>query len=74
VNDSEDVNMLLTRIDTFLRRTRMSPTRLGREAVRDPNFVLNLRDGRQPRRATARRVVAFIESSEAAMDEGEDLR
>jgi 2,4-dienoyl-CoA reductase-like NADH-dependent reductase (Old Yellow Enzyme family) len=59
--------MLLTRIDAFLRRTKMSPTRFGREAVRDPNFVLNLRDGREPRRATRRRVLAYIDQADAAL-------
>jgi hypothetical protein len=56
--------MILDRIDTYLRSTKSSPSRLGREAVGDPNFVMNLRDGRQPRQATLERVLAFIEREE----------
>jgi hypothetical protein len=56
--------MILDRIDCYLRRTKTSPSRLGRDAVGDPNFVMNLRDGRQPRQATLDRVLAFIERQE----------
>jgi hypothetical protein len=53
--------MLLSRIDDYLRTTKTTPTRLGRDAVGDPNFVMNLRDGRKPRQETLDRVIAFIE-------------
>ncbi|HEY0131188.1 MAG TPA: hypothetical protein VGB57_07270 [Allosphingosinicella sp.] len=56
--------MILDRIDDYLRSTKTSPSRLGRDAVGDPNFVMNLRDGRQPRPATLDRVLAFIEQAE----------
>lgn len=56
--------MILDRIDHYLRRSKSSPSRLGRDAVGDPNFVMNLRDGRQPRQATLERVLAFIEREE----------
>jgi hypothetical protein len=56
--------MILDRIDRYLRSSKSSPSRLGREAVGDPNFVMNLRDGRQPRQATLDRVLAFIERKE----------
>ncbi|HEX6375191.1 MAG TPA: hypothetical protein VFZ91_05680 [Allosphingosinicella sp.] len=52
---------LLDLIETYMRRTKMSPTRFGRNAVGDPNFVTGLRDGRTPRKPTVRRVVAYIE-------------
>lgn len=58
--------MLLTQIDRYLRLTKMSPTRFGRDAVGDPNFVLNLRDGREPRPQTVRRVLSFISVGESA--------
>jgi len=57
--------MILERIDRYLRATRSTPSRLGRDAVGDPNFVTNLRDGRQPRPSTLERVIAFIEREEA---------
>ena len=45
--------MLIRKIETFLRRTRMPPTRFGRLAAHDPRFVFDLRNGRAPGRATA---------------------
>lgn len=56
--------MILDRIDLYLRRSKIAPSRLGRDAVGDPNFVMNLRDGRQPRQATLDRVVAFLDRAE----------
>ena len=56
--------MILDRIDLYLRSSKSSPSRLGRDAVGDPNFVMNLRDGRRPRQATLDRVLAFIERKE----------
>ena len=60
--------MLLTQIERYLRATRMSPTRFGREALGDPNLVADLRDGREPRRATTRRVLAYIEAGQTASE------
>jgi hypothetical protein len=57
--------MILDRIDHYLRATRSTPSRLGRNAMGDPNFVANLRDGRQPRPSTLERVIAYIEREEA---------
>ena len=56
--------MILDRIDRYLRASKTTPSRLGRDAVGDPNFVMNLRDGRQPRQATLDRVIAFIDRQE----------
>ncbi len=51
---------LLIKIDSFLRRSAMPPTRFGRLAVRDPRLVGDLRRGREPGPSTIRRVEAFI--------------
>ena len=59
--------MILDRIDHYLRLTRTTPSRLGRDAVGDPNFVTSLRDGRRPRQSTLDRVIAFIEREEARL-------
>ena len=56
--------MILDRIDRYLRQSKSTPSRLGRDAVGDPNFVMNVRDGRQPRQATLDRVLAFIDREE----------
>ncbi len=52
--------MLLRKIEVFLRRTGMPPTRFGRLATHDPRFVLDLRNGRMPRPHTEERVEHFM--------------
>ena len=60
-NDSAEAIMsLMVKIDAFLRRTHMPPTRFGRLAVRDPRRVGALRRGREPGARTVARVEAFI--------------
>jgi hypothetical protein len=49
-------------VERYLRRTGMSVTKFGRLAVNDPRFVTDLRNGREPRARTARRVIDFITS------------
>lgn len=53
---------LLRRIERYLRETDTPATRFGREAVRDPRFVFDLRLGREPREETTRRVHAFLDA------------
>ena len=55
---------LLGRVERYLRRSGMAPARFGREAVRDPRFVFDLRQGREPRPPTQRRVSAFLKRLE----------
>ena len=56
---------LLRRVERYLKRSGTPPTRFGREALRDPRFVFDLRSGREPRAATVRRVEAFLDGREA---------
>lgn len=56
--------MLLQRVEKYLKVKRMPPTRFGREAVGDPGFVFGLRDGREPRSATVRRVLDYLDDHE----------
>lgn len=51
---------LLSVIEKHLRRSGTPPTRFGREAVGDPRFVLDLRNGREPRPTTVSRVSAYL--------------
>jgi len=48
--------------EKFLRRNDTAPTRFGRDAVGDPRFVFDLRNGRDPRPRTIARVRAYLES------------
>ena len=52
--------MLIRKIEVFLRRTGMAAARFGRLAARDPRFVFDLRDGREPRARTERRIEHFM--------------
>ncbi len=52
--------MLLRKIERFLTETGMPWTRFGRLAARDPRFVGDLRNGREPRPKTQGRVEAFM--------------
>jgi hypothetical protein len=53
------------RIELYLRRSRMAPTRFGREALGDPRFISDLRNGRELRQKTAERVAAWLDANEA---------
>ena len=65
--------MLLHLVELYMRRTRMPPSRFGRDALNDPRFVFTLREGREPRRRTRERVVAFIAAYDQNLLEGYDL-
>lgn len=54
---------LLRKVEKFLSITDIPPTRFGREAMGDPRFVFDLRNGREPRPGTVERVMAFLESA-----------
>jgi len=56
---------VLMRINRFLDEQDMAPTRFGRLAVNDPRFVLDLRNGREPRPETVDRINAFIAARRA---------
>jgi hypothetical protein len=51
---------LLRKIEIFLNETDMPWTKFGRLAVRDPRFVQDLRNGRQPGKTVSNRVEDFI--------------
>ncbi len=55
---------LLTRIQRYLRQSGLSATAFGRCAVGDPKFVHDLRNGREPRTGTERRVHAWLDFHE----------
>lgn len=57
---------LLRAIERHLRRTGMPPTRFGRECLSDPQFVFDLRRGREPGPEVSARVVDYIRRRDAA--------
>lgn len=60
---------ILTQIDVCMRRTGRSATRIGRESVRDPRLVFDLRRGRQLRAETRARVLQYLNLAGGAQDE-----
>ena len=55
---------LMRRIQRFLKRSQMTPTRFGREAVGDPRLVTDLNNGRELRETTAARIHAWLDAQE----------
>lgn len=62
---------LLAEIETCLRLTNVPPSRFGRESVKDPRLVHDLRRGRQPGAAMERRVRAYVETRLSALPESQ---
>ncbi len=60
---------LLSRVERFLRRSRTPATRFGREAVRDPRLVFDLRRGRQTGAKLSARVCDFLDVRERELGE-----
>lgn len=55
---------LLLRNERYLRRSRTSPSRFGRDALGDPNFVFELRKGRRLKEPTVARAAAWLDRQE----------
>jgi hypothetical protein len=54
---------LLKEVEKYIRQNGIAPTRFGRDVLRDPRFVFDLRNGRDPRPGTIARVRAFLEEA-----------
>lgn len=64
---------VVEQIDSFLARHRMAPSRLGRDALGEPQFVTSLRAGRMPGLATLQKLGDFMrERDEQLTMAGED--
>ena len=55
---------LLREVEKFLRRSDVPPARFGREALGDPRFVFDLRNGCEPRPRTIERIIAYLEQEQ----------
>jgi len=64
-SDSEDIVHIRRRIEPYLRRTRTSPTRFGRDSIGDPRLVSDMRNGRELRENTVARVTDWLDRREA---------
>jgi hypothetical protein len=54
--------MMLREINKFCTKHKMADSRFGREAIKDPRLVGDLRRGRSLSAKTAAKVSAYIES------------
>ena len=57
---------LIAEIDAFLASQDMAESAFGKAAVGDPNFLQDLRAGRELRFSTMKRVRAFMDQYEGA--------
>jgi len=55
---------LRRRIELYLKRTQTPATTFGREAANDPRFVHDLRNGRELRQKTEKRIHAWLDVRE----------
>lgn len=60
--------MLIRSVEKFLRAHEVSATAFGRLAAKDPRFVMDLRNGREPRAQTEARIVGFMAGYQAARE------
>lgn len=58
---------LVERIDAFLQRHDMAPSRLGREVTGEPNLIFSIREGRQPNLDTLNRLANYMAEQDAAL-------
>ena len=57
----ETKDPVFNKVQRFLKKTAMAPTRFGKEAVGDVNLVAQLDKGRELRRVTRAKVLAYID-------------
>lgn len=62
---------LLGEIEACLRLTNVPPSRFGRESVRDPRLVHDLRRGRQPGPAMEKRVREYVMNRVSALPDSD---
>lgn len=61
---------LVERIDLFLARHAMAPSRFGRESTGEPNLVTSIREGRSPNLDTLNKLARFMTEQDARLDGG----
>jgi hypothetical protein len=59
---------LKRRVEQFLKRTRMAPTRFGLRAVGDPQLVFQMRRGRVVRPPMEAKILAYLDRAELEAD------
>jgi len=60
-----EVEQFKSQVEEYLQRTAMTPTRFGKVFARDPLFVFQLREGREPRSALRGKILEAMSSAGA---------
>jgi hypothetical protein len=55
-----------SQVEQYLQANGMRPTRFGKLFANDPQFVFQLREGREPRSATRHKILEAMSSSAGA--------
>ncbi|SMF70650.1 hypothetical protein [Allosphingosinicella indica] len=58
---------LLAKIEAFLDRHAMPPTRFGRDATGEPQLIKSIREGRSPSLKVLQRLAAFMAEKDAEL-------
>lgn len=61
-----EIDLFRAEIEAFLSERGMSPTTFGKTFAGDPLFVFQLRDGREPRTDTRKRILDAMRETASA--------
>lgn len=61
-----DLDRFISDVEAYLSKEKIKPTAFGLRAAGDPNFVFDLRTGREPRRSTIEKVRSFMTEERSA--------
>ena len=62
--EMSELDSFLKSVERFLERQGWSATRFGREMASDPQFVFNIRQGREPREETRKKIIQMMKQAE----------
>ena len=61
-----EIEEFKAKVEAFIEEHEMTPTQFGKRFANDPLFVFQIRDGREPRTATRRKVLDALARLEEA--------
>lgn len=58
-----EIDAFKTTVETFITERNITPTLFGKQFAGDPLFVFQLREGREPRMQTRKRILQAMEAA-----------
>lgn len=58
-----EIDEFKAKVESFIAEQAMTPTQFGKQFAGDPLFVFQLRDGREPRTQTRKRILSAMEAA-----------